>query len=77
MATTFKTLADAADWSHSADGPAQAPPQEVPKVAVTATTLSPGLAGLSLRHDIHVHLPATSDVAVYRAIFRALRDELT
>lgn len=83
MASTFKALANAADWS--------APSSHVPSVTgasepetpddaeqtppAVATGVSP-LDGLALHHDVHVHLPPTSDVAVYRAIFRALRDEL-
>jgi hypothetical protein len=31
---------------------------------------------LTLSHDIHLHLPPTSDVAVYRAIFQAMKSEL-
>lgn len=34
-------------------------------------------AGLfELHHDIHIHLPPTNDVSVYRAIFQALKAEL-
>jgi len=32
--------------------------------------------GIALRNDIHIHLPTSSDVAVYTAIFRAIREEL-
>ena len=31
---------------------------------------------LTLSHDIHLHLPPTSDVSVYRAIFQAMKSEL-
>lgn len=39
---------------------------------------SGGGAGRSfaLRHDIHVHLPLSTDVAVYDAIFKSLRENL-
>jgi hypothetical protein len=33
-------------------------------------------AGLSVGYTINLHLPATSDVAVFNAIFRALRENL-
>lgn len=34
-------------------------------------------AGLfELHHDVHIHLPATNDVSVYRAIFQAIKAEL-
>jgi hypothetical protein len=83
MAGTFKAIAEIADW--------QAPPdvsQHVAEVVSDAESTapqngdspaspdSPSLPGLTLRHDIHLHLPATSDVTVYTAIFRAIRDEL-
>jgi hypothetical protein len=37
-----------------------------------------GAAGriLSLRHNIEVHLPATKDVEIYNAIFKALKEHL-
>lgn len=36
-----------------------------------------GAAGtFALRHDIHVHLPLSTDVAVYDAIFKSLRENL-
>lgn len=31
---------------------------------------------LSLRHDVHVHLPESTNIAVYDAIFRSLREHL-
>lgn len=32
---------------------------------------------LNLTHDVHIHLPTTNDSTVYRAIFKAIKDELT
>jgi hypothetical protein len=78
MATTFKVLAAAADW-------AAAPPPSPPLAAEDLQPPAPpapkppppsGGANVLLHHDVHVHLPATSDVAVYTAIFRALKAEL-
>jgi Family of unknown function (DUF5343) len=79
MASTFKVLADNADWSASPDDanknrqtPAEVEtPDEIPDVHER-----PPASGVNLHHDVHVHLPPTSDVSVYRAIFRALREEL-
>lgn len=83
MATTFKTLADAADWSHPPSSPKPSPEEITPEESTTIKARTPPAPngavptkGVSLHHDVHVHLPATSDVAVYRAIFRALREEL-
>lgn len=75
MASTFRALAAEADWSAAVvrtDVPEQVETggQELP------TATRGGGAALSLHHDIHLHLPPTSDVGVYRAIFRALREEL-
>lgn len=33
-------------------------------------------AGTSLNYNIEIHLPATTDISVYNAIFRSLRDTL-
>lgn len=83
MAATFKALADSADWSHTK--PSGATTEEVSDDTILQQPIAekgapkeapPSTAGISLHHDVHVHLPATSDVAVYRAIFRALREEL-
>jgi hypothetical protein len=88
MASTFKALAALADFSSSAVA-AEAPRPDEAAVAPVRTQnspdpveaqLSPGSkqAGsvFSLRHDIHVHLPLSTDVAVYDAIFRSLKANL-
>lgn len=76
MATTFKAFADLADWSAtstSRDRPAVPEPpseeeeKEEPKV---------GAGAVVMHHDIHVHLPASTEIAVYDAIFRSLRQHL-
>lgn len=79
-AQTFKQLASKADW---AGGSAVAPsPSEDSNPKQDQENYSPPPPSTSesgrvnLHHDIHVHLPPTSDVAVYRAIFQALREEL-
>ncbi len=73
MATTFKSLCELADWSQSNDTPT---PPTVEVSAPDEKQANDRPAGLALHHDVHVHLPATSDVSVYTAIFRALRAEL-
>lgn len=77
MAQTFKALTSKADWTVQSAGTGQsetAPPDET--AANSVWSEHPTRGDLNLHHDIHIHLPATSDVAVYTAIFRALRDEL-
>jgi hypothetical protein len=70
MATTFRALVERADFSTDqvvlVDLPVEEPAGNAPTKHV----------GVRLHHDVHIHLPATSDVAVYTAIFRALRTEL-
>ena len=80
MATTFKSLSTAADWTHPKEVSHPRESQELKSpIEATDSTDTPNARPsptIQLRHDVHVHLPATSDVAVYTAIFRALRDEL-
>lgn len=83
MATTFRVLSDMADWSASESA---APQADLPngqstvdlEVPPPTQPSHPAAAAPSLRlhHDVHVHLPSTSDVSVYTAIFRALKAEL-
>ena len=70
MATTFKVLAERADFA-AAPAPVADDSLAEREVEVVAEGV-----GLRLHHDVHIHLPPTSDVAVYTAIFRALRQEL-
>lgn len=79
MATTFKVLCDLATWTGSAPvEEKQEANNGSGKTSLDESPLPPGevKTGLSLHHDVHVHLPATSDVSVYTAIFRALKAEL-
>ena len=74
MATTFKSLAHLADWTAA---PLATEPVEEPATQETKPeeVTTPGRA-LSLHNDVHIHLPTSVDVAVYTAIFRAIREEL-
>lgn len=85
MASTFKAFAAHADWSavpvESASHavPTSDEQEQVGELGTSApsTQQAAGMAGsVNLHHDIHLHLPPSSDVSVYRAIFRALREEL-
>lgn len=89
MAATFRAFADQADWT-SDGGLAGAPTDgQAPESDAEAAAPEPNravsegpngvggsVAALSLRHDVHVHLPETTDPAVYDAIFRSLREHL-
>lgn len=80
MASTFKALCGMADWSESIETPMEDvsnPPQkENGQVVETSLPAPKNGSQMTLHHDVHVHLPATSDVSVYTAIFRALKVEL-
>jgi Family of unknown function (DUF5343) len=54
----------------SSHSESDAPPASVP--------LSPSVRSgvMSLNYNIQIHLPATTDISVYNAIFRSLRDTL-
>src|SRR5574337_1215030 len=72
MATTFKTLSDLADWGPSTTEEKQILPKQEQNEKQTTPVIrnEKNFQGLSLNQDIHIHLPPTSDVAVYKAIFR-------
>jgi hypothetical protein len=81
VANTFVKLCEIADWSDAKPKPGD---QEAAKDNAGDTTQygdsggnREGTAGaFRLHHDVHIHLPATSDPAVYRAIFQAIKSEL-
>lgn len=82
MATTFKALTGLADWAATSVAvPVQdeAPSVDGPPEATTPTpppTPAAGMGFPSLHHDVHIHLPVSTDVKVYDAIFRSLREHL-
>jgi len=81
LATTFKALAERADWSAvdmvSPSELIEAVDEGIGEFApIGADAGAVRSAGLVLHSDVHIHLPTTSDVSVYTAIFRALREEL-
>jgi hypothetical protein len=87
MATTFRALAQYADFSAQAaeelparmtPEPEQEPEQEPSKDATTkhhakARTVE---TNFGLVYRIEIHLPDTQNLDTYRAIFRAIREEL-
>lgn len=77
VATTFKGLAKLADWDATVVAAPEEPEEptaaDTPEVATVPTAPSTGTLP-ALHHDIHIHLPATSDVKVFDAIFRSLRE---
>lgn len=83
MANTFVALCQYADFSRRAPQPSSTSE----KVEAVVQTVAPAphplsLSGqshshkLSFRYNIEIHLPATTDIAVYNAIFKSLKDHL-
>lgn len=87
IASTFKALADKADWSgpvpKQQERPADSGDGEQDLYGAAGGEQRGGKGGngagaglFELHHDIHIHLPPTNDVSVYRAIFQAIKAEL-
>jgi Family of unknown function (DUF5343) len=80
MAMTFKTLSDLADFNapisaDSAPGPSTTPPPAPPNpLPPQPLGTEPGI---SLHHDVHIHLPESTNIEVYDAIFRSLREHMS
>lgn len=84
MATTFKALAERADFSSTPGAETLVPETEgelessgtgklkEPKDAKDRVSGS----HLRLTHDVHVHLPISTDINVYNAIFRSIKENL-
>lgn len=77
MASTFINLCGYADWSVTEE-PIQSenhksveilPAQEIKREEKTSAVAT---KGFDLNYDIHIHLPATRDQAVYDALFASL-----
>ena len=85
MANTFKALCDAADWSDATPKKSM-PINETDKKKSPSTPIQDPLPekpetnnyalDLNLRYDIHVHLPETTNMDVYDAIFQSLKKHL-
>jgi hypothetical protein len=78
MASTFYSLLDLADLSPAASQPKKEEKQPEPATqAKTEPKAQPNpLHGPTLHYDIQIHLPATKDVEVFNAIFKALKAHL-
>lgn len=79
MATTFKSLARYADFSEVGKKSPPVKPPETPPGKPPKTPDVPDITGESkfgLVYRLEIHLPDTQNIETYRAIFRALREEL-
>lgn len=84
MANTFKALCDVADWSDTTQSKPTSPkdvekPKEKKAPIQEQNPEKPSgdkAIDLNLRYDIHVHLPETTNMDVYDAIFQSLKKHL-
>jgi hypothetical protein len=75
IAGSFKALAAFADFAAAAIGVAEA--EESPAIASAVhASAGGGVTRLNLGYTINLHLPATSDIAVFNAIFKSLREHI-
>jgi hypothetical protein len=80
QAMTFFALLDRADIG--TEKPKKKPEKEEENAEESTTTRRGGEGSggmgrtLHLRHNVEVHLPATKDIEVYNAIFKALKEHL-
>ena len=82
MASTFRSLATYANWDSA---PPAAAEEEKSELSTQERTQSPielpqptghGKSAIGLVYRFEIHLPDTQNVDTFRAIFRALREEL-
>lgn len=80
MASTFKALCTYADWSEEVSVPEQAVTRDVTNSnlanAVSETVNNSGAKNMNLHYNIQIHLPETTNMAVYDAIFQSLKKHL-
>jgi hypothetical protein len=69
---SFNALKTGATFDH--DG--RELPADGNKAVEALHPLPPKVAGLNLGYTINLHLPATSDIAVFNAIFKSLREHI-
>lgn len=83
MAGTFLALLDLADLSapdivaaKKIIEPAPVEPNIVSEAEKIAPVMTPEKGTVSLNYNIQIHLPATTDIEVYNAIFKSIRGHL-
>jgi hypothetical protein len=76
MALTFRALVEQADFSRPTEDVEQEEEVGGEDTGANADRRQVLSKTLTLRHDVHVHLPVSDDIKVYDAIFRSIRDNL-
>ncbi len=78
MASTFYSLLELADLSPGAVETKKEEKQPEPQVQakIGGDTRLPSHPPATLHYNIQIHLPATKDIEVFNAIFKALKEHL-
>ena len=76
MANTFKCLCDLADWSEQGSVFVDETVAEQPVSKVVDIQKPQQGSNMSLNYNIQIHLPETTNMAVYDAIFQSLKKHL-
>ena len=83
MASTFINLCGYADWTEGSSRDLQVKTTDleeekrIPTESTSPKISSPNRPTLDLNYDIHIHLPATRDQAVYDALFASLTKHIS
>jgi hypothetical protein len=77
---TFKTLCRLADFTQAGSPEIPAAKNADPKPLITPTEIPPALPPTHRKSEYHyniqIHLPVTTDITVYNAIFKSIREHL-
>lgn len=82
MANTFKALCDVADWSYTKstskvqEKPTATIEEKDDNNSIANHTLPKQKTDLGLYYNIQIHLPETTNMAVYDAIFQSLKKHI-
>lgn len=76
--STFKALCSISDFSEASaqDASPQAETDESPQENTTQSFSNPTVHNAEFHYNIQIHLPATTDISVYNAIFKSLKSNL-
>jgi cation transport regulator ChaB len=75
--STFKALCSIADFSQNSDAEvSQEKPKDEQDENENKDSQSPPRSLAEFHYNIQIHLPATTDISVYNAIFKSLKDNL-
>ena len=74
--STFKALCNIADFSQSPGDDMPVDNPHVDQDNAPMTSVTPNNKSTEFHYNIQIHLPATTDISVYNAIFKSLRENL-